>query len=59
MGLGREAETEPMQNLGWGNTDRVGSKLKKSKGFLKPNFEHVPIRPGFLSLQEFHSSVPA
>jgi hypothetical protein len=26
----------------WGNTEPAGGKLKKGKGFLKPNFERVP-----------------
>ena len=38
MGEGRAAETEPMPTLVEGNTELGGSKLKKWKGFSKPNF---------------------
>ena len=39
---GREAETEPMPKLVEGYTELGCSKLKKGKGFLKPNFERGP-----------------
>jgi hypothetical protein len=42
MGLGGGADTEPMPKLMVGNTELAGCKLKKWKGFLKPNFELVP-----------------
>jgi hypothetical protein len=35
-------DTEPMPKLVVGNTELVVSKLKKGKGFLKPNFELGP-----------------
>ena len=38
MGQGGVAETELMPRLLGGYTELVGSKLKKGKGFLKPNF---------------------
>ena len=38
MGQGRVAETEIMPKLVAGYTELVGSKWKKGKGFLKPNF---------------------
>ena len=38
MGWGRVTETERMPRLVVGYTDLVGGKLKKGKGFLKPNF---------------------
>ena len=44
MEWGRVAETELMPRLGGGYTELGGDKLKKGKGFLKPNFELVPIR---------------
>ena len=44
MGQGRVAETELMPSRGEGNTELVGGKLKKGKGFLKPNFEQGPNR---------------
>ena len=34
--------TEPMPSLVAGNTELDGGKLKKGKGFLKPNFEPGP-----------------
>ncbi len=42
MARGRVAETELMPRLDGGNTEQLGSKLKKGKGFLKPNFEPLP-----------------
>ena len=38
MGQGGTAETELVPELVAGYTELVGSKLKKGKGFLKPNF---------------------
>jgi len=38
----RVAETELIPNLVVGYTEPGCSKLKKGKGFLKPNFELVP-----------------
>jgi hypothetical protein len=38
----RVAETEPMPSLGVGYTDPGCSKLKKGKGFLKPNLDLLP-----------------
>ena len=42
MEPGREAETEIIPRLVVGYTERDGSKLKKGKGFLKPNLELGP-----------------
>ena len=42
MGWGRVTETELMPKLVVGNTELGGGKLKKAKGFLKPNFELGP-----------------
>jgi len=42
MGKGRVIETELMPSRVVGNTERAGGKLKKGKGFLKPNFELGP-----------------
>ena len=40
------AETELMPSRGEGNTELVGGgKLKKGKGFLKPNFGVGPNQP--------------
>jgi hypothetical protein len=39
---GRVTDTEPMPKLVVGYTELVGSKLKKGKGFLKPNLGLVP-----------------
>ncbi len=39
---GQGAETEIIPSWGWGNTELGGSKSKKWKGFLKPNFELGP-----------------
>ena len=36
------AETEFMPIRGGGDTELVGSKLKRGKGFLEPNFERGP-----------------
>jgi len=38
MEWGRGIETELMPRLVVGDTEWAGSKLKKGKGFLKPNF---------------------
>ncbi len=38
MDGGRVAETDLMPNLVGGYTELGGSKLKNSKGFLKPNY---------------------
>ena len=46
----RVAETEPMPKLVVGYTELSCSKLKKSSGFLKPNFEPLPI-PELLGCQ--------
>jgi hypothetical protein len=42
MEWGRVIETELMPRLVGGNTETVCGKLKKGKGFLKPNFELGP-----------------
>ena len=42
MGQGGVAETEPMPRLVVGYTEQGGGKLKKGKGFFKPNFEPGP-----------------
>ena len=42
MGQGRGDETERMPRLVEGYTELGCSKLKKGKGFLKPNFERGP-----------------
>jgi hypothetical protein len=42
MGWGRVAEAEPIPKLVEGYTELGCSKLKKGKGFLKPNFELLP-----------------
>jgi len=42
MAWGRVTETELMPRLVVGNTELGGSKLKKGKGFLEPNFERGP-----------------
>ena len=42
MGQGRVAETELMPKLVEDYTEHSGSKLKKGKGFSKPNFELGP-----------------
>ena len=42
MEWGREAEADPMPKLVVDYTELVVSKLKKSKGFSKPNFEWLP-----------------
>ena len=42
MEWGRVTETERMPSLIGGNTELGGGKLKKGKGFLKPNFELLP-----------------
>ena len=41
-GRGAVTDTEPIPKLVVGNTELVVSKLKKGKGFLKPNFELGP-----------------
>ena len=38
MGRGRVAETELMPRLVVGYAEMGGGKLKRGKGFLKPNF---------------------
>ncbi len=42
MEWGRATETDLMPSRVVGNTERAGGKLKKGKGFLKPNFELGP-----------------
>jgi len=48
MERGRVAETETMPRLVVGYTELAGSKLKKGKGFLKPNFELGPSRAVYI-----------
>ena len=45
MGWGGVAETELMPRFVVGYTELIASKLKKGKGFLKPNFELGPNWP--------------
>ena len=42
MGQGGVTETELMPRRVVGNTEPGGGKLKKGKGFLKPNFGVLP-----------------
>ena len=42
MGQGRVTETELMPRLVVGNAELGSGKLKKGKGFLKPNLELGP-----------------
>jgi hypothetical protein len=42
MGKGRVTETERMPRLVVGNTELLGSKLKRGNRFAKPNSELLP-----------------
>ena len=44
MGWGRDAEAERMPSRGGGNTELGCGRLKKGKGFLRPNFGLGPSR---------------